>query len=768
MASFTLLPSAYSIARRSLIVSPKTIATRRPSARKEPCAITTRATSAWFPNRAISTDDTWQFVAPRSYNAARHCASGKRDNVKKLLVAAFAAAATCAAPAALADEGMWTYDNFPYDKVKAKYGVNIDLKWTDTVRFASVRLSSGCSASIVAKDGLVLTNHHCVRNCAQNLSTAKIDYVKEGFAAAKPEDEKLCPGMQAEVLGGIYDVTPRVTEAARGKTGQEFVKARDAEIATVEKEGCAGKETLYRCQVVTLYQGGQYKLYIFRKYSDVRLVFAPEQQMAFFGGDPDNFNFPRYDLDCSFVRLYENGKPVLTPDHLKWRVDPPKEGEPVFVSGNPGTTQRLLTAEQLETMRDVSQPDTLMLLSEVRGRLIRFGEESAENARISNEDLFSVENAFKAYHGQQEALVDPTLISAKHKADAALRAIVTKDRKMAAEIGDPWTDIAKAQVDRRALYQAYTYMEARAGILSSLFGYGRALVRAAQERPKPNGERLPEYTDSRLALLEKRVLDKEPVYPALEELKLEFWLTKLREHLTADSEGTRVFLGKNSPEALAMRLSTSKLADAGYRKKLWDGGLAAVEASDDPMIKYILATDAASRAIRKAYETRVAGPSDRAAEKIAKARFAIYGTSTYPDATFSPRISYGQVEGWTENGTPVKPFTYMGGLWDRATGQDPFALAPRWVNARDRVDPNVVFDFTTNNDIVGGNSGSPVIDADTRVIGAAFDGNIHSLGGNFGFDDSQNRCVAVSTAAITEALKNIYNQPALVADLMDQ
>ncbi len=684
------------------------------------------------------------------------------------LVAALAAAAVCAATAAAADEGMWTFDNFPSDKVKAKYGVDINLKWLDTVRFASVRLSSGCSASIVTKDGLVLTNHHCVRDCAQNLSTDKTDYVKDGFAAAKQEDEKLCPGMQAEVLGGIYDVTPRVTAAAQGKTGQDFVKARDAEIAAVEKEGCAGKESLYRCQVVTLYQGGQYKLYMFRKYSDVRLVFAPEQQMAFFGGDPDNFNFPRYDLDCSFVRLYENGKPVSTPDHLKWRVEPPKEGEPVFVSGNPGTTQRLLTAEQLETIRDVSQPDTLLLLAELRGRLIRFGEESAENARISNEDLFSVENAFKAYRGQQEALVDPALIAAKHQSDAALRAKVMKDKSLAAEIGDPWAETAKVQADRRALYEPYTYMESRAGILSSLFGYGRALVRAAQERPKPNGERLPEYTDSRLPLLEKRVLDNEPVYPGLEELKLEFWLTKLREHLTADSEGTKTFLGKESPEALAARLSKSKLADAAYRKQLWDGGLAAIGNSDDPMIRFVLATDAASRAIRKEYETRVTGPSDRAAEKIARARFAVYGTSTYPDATFSPRISYGRVEGWVENGTPVKPFTYLGGLWDRATGQDPFALAPRWVNARDRIDPGVVFNFTTNNDIVGGNSGSPVIDASAHVIGAAFDGNIHSLGGNFGFDDSQNRCVVVSTAAITEALSKIYNQPALVADLMGQ
>ncbi|HEX3808404.1 MAG TPA: S46 family peptidase [Rhizomicrobium sp.] len=685
--------------------------------------------------------------------------------MKKLAYLAALAAAAAFATVAYADEGMWTFDNFPSAAVKAKYGVNVDEAWLNKVQLSSVRLSSGCSASVVSDKGLVLTNHHCVRDCAQNLSSGKIDYVKDGFESAALSDEKLCPGMQAEILTGISDVTDRVTKAAAGKIGQDFVKARDGEIAAIEKEGCAGKEANFRCQVITLYQGGQYKLYTYRKYSDVRLVFAPEQQTAFFGGDPDNFNFPRYDLDCSFVRLYDNGAPISTPNHLQWSAAPPKAGDPVFISGNPGSTQRLLTAEQLETIRDVSLPDTLLLLSELRGRLIRFGEESPEHARISNEDLFGVENSFKAYRGQDEALVDPALIVAKRKADAELRARVMKNAKLKAEIGDPWTDTARVQADRRALYQPYTYMEARAGVFSDLFGYGRALVRAAQERSKPNSDRLPEYTDSRLALLEKRVLDDTPVYPELEQLTLEFWLTKLREHLTADAPGTKTFLGKDSPEALAARLSKSKLADAAYRKKLWDGGMAAIQASDDPMIQYVLATDAASRAIRTQYETRVTGPTDRAAEKIAKARFAIYGTGTYPDATFSLRLSYGKIEGWNENGTPIQPFTYFSGLWDRATGQDPFALAPRWVSAQGKVNPNTVFDFTSDNDIIGGNSGSPVIDAQAQVVGAVFDGNIHSLGGNFGFDDTQNRAVAVSTAAITEALQNVYGQQALVKEL---
>jgi hypothetical protein len=670
-----------------------------------------------------------------------------------------------AAQGTKADEGMWTFDNFPSATVKAKLGVTVDQAFLDHVRGAAVRLSSGCSASIVSAGGLVLTNHHCVRDCAQALSTPGNDYVASGFQVARREDEKLCPRMQAEVLAGISDVSARVTAAAAGKTGEDFVKARDAEIAAVEKEGCAGKEDKYRCQVVTLYQGGQYKLYTYRKYDDVRLVFAVEGQTAFFGGDPDNFNFPRYDLDCSFVRLYDGGKPAATPDHLTWSVDPPKDGEAIFVAGNPGSTQRLLTAEQLETLRDVNLPETLILFSELRGRLLRFTEESTEHARIANDLLFGIENSFKAYRGEEKALVDPALIVAKRKDDADLKARVAANPALAASTGDPWGDIAAAQVSLKALYFRYGFLESRGGFGSDLFRYARQLVRAAEEKAKPNGQRLPEYTDSRLALLSKTILDPEPVYPELEQLTLEFWLSKLRENLTADSDGTKLFLGKDSPETLSARLSQSRLADPAIRKALWDGGLAAIQASDDPMIKYVLATDTASRAVRTDYENRVTGPVDRATQKIAAARFAIYGTSIYPDATFSLRLAYGKVEGWTDNGVSVPPFTYFKGLWPRATGQFPFDLAPRWQNAEAKVDPGTVFDFVSDDDIIGGNSGSPAINAKGEVVGAIFDGNIESLGGAFGFDDRVNRAVSVSTAAITEALKNVYGDQALVAEL---
>jgi hypothetical protein len=691
-----------------------------------------------------------------------------REGISELLIGRLFAALlllTALAPAARADEGMWTFDNFPIAAVNKEYGTHIDQAWLDRVRLAAVRLSTGCSASLVTAQGLVLTNHHCVRDCAQQLSSAGSDFVKDGFQTARREDEKLCPGMVAEILSGISDVTGQITAATAGQTAQAFVRARDAAIAQTEKSACAGKEEQFRCQVITLYQGGQYRLYTYRKYTDVRLVFAPEGDTAFFGGDPDNFNFPRYDLDCSFVRLYESGKPAATPDHLIWSAAPPKEGQPTFVAGNPGSTQRLLTVAQLETLRDVNLPEILIQFSELRGRLVRFSESSAEHARIASDLLFGIENSFKAYRGEEKALVDPALIAAKRVQEADLRRKVASDPALATRIGDPWSDIEKAQARLKALYFPYGLMESRAGLGSDLFRFARALVRAAEERPKPNGERLREYTDSRLALLSKSLLDPQPVYPELEQLVLSFWLSKLRENLTADGAGTKTFLGKESPENLAARLATSKLGDPAVRKALWDGGLEAIKASEDPMIKFVLATDAASRAVRTQYENEVSGVVDGASQRIAQARFSILGTSVYPDATFSLRLSYGKVGGWSENGATVPAFTYLSGLYDRATGQYPFALTQKWLNAKAGLAPNTVFDFVTDNDIIGGNSGSPVIDAQGRILGAAFDGNIDSLGGAFGFDPRVNRTVSVSTAAITEALRTVYHADGLAKEL---
>ena len=671
-----------------------------------------------------------------------------------------------AAAPAFADEGMWTFDHFPIAKVEQAYGVKLDQKWLDRVQAASVRLTSGCSASLVSADGLVFSNHHCVVECAQSLSTDKTDYVKEGFAAATREDEKKCPGMQAEVLTGVTDVTDTVNKAVAGQTGQAFVKARNAATAALEDAACA-KDPGARCQVVSLYRGGQFKLYRYRKYSDVRLVFAPEFATAFFGGDPDNFNFPRFNLDISFVRLYEGGKPIKSPEHLIWQARAPKAGELTFVSGNPGGTDRMLTVAQLETQRDVALPISQLQRSELRGRLIRFGEEGPEAKRVVTDGLFGLENGYKVYFGRQFALNDRAIMDAKRAAEAELRAKVAADPRLAAEIGDPWAQIATAQTAYAETYVRYRMLEQLPGSLSELYGYARLLVRAAEERPKPSADRLAEYSDAKLPLLQKEILDESPIYPALDQLYLEFWLSKTREYLTADDPAVKLLLGKESPEAMAERLiKGSRLADVAVRKALWEGGLAAVQASDDPMIQLALRADPVARDVRHTWEATVTGPTDAAAGKIAAARFAAYGDAVYPDATFTLRLSYGKVAGWAWHGRTIAPFTTFSGLYDRATGAEPFQLAPRWIAAKDRLNPDTVFDFVTTNDITGGNSGSPVLNAKAEILGAAFDGNIHSLGGDYGYDGTVNRTVVVSTAAATEALQKVYGQQALVKELM--
>ena len=681
-------------------------------------------------------------------------------------VAALAAAVSMAALSAPvgASEGMWTFDNFPIAKVNAELGTHIDQAWLDHVMKNAVRLSTGCSASIVSGKALVLTNNHCVAGCTQNLSSTEHDYFTHGYAANSAAEERKCAGMQAEILTKISDVTDRVTAAGKGLTGEALVKARNAVTAQIEQQGCPDTATT-RCQVVDLYHGGQYKLYTYRKYSDVRLVFSPGVQTAFFGGDPDNFNFPRYDLDSAFVRLYENGKPVVTPDHLKWNDSTPKAGEAVFVAGNPGGTDRQLTMAQLDTQRRLTLPQTITQLSELRGRMIRFSEESAENKRIAQELLFGLENAYKVYWGRLKALDDPEF-AARLQADRSdLRQKVAGVKgKLPADFGDPWGTIQGVQDQIAAMVLPHSFVEGGPPG-SDLFDYARTLVRGAEERQKPSADRLPGFADPQLPLVEKELLDEKPVYASLEQQLLEFWLSKAREYLTADSPYTRLLLGKESPEGLSAALARSKLGDPAVRKALWDGGMAAITASDDPMIQYVLRIDPEARKLRTAWNEKVTGPTTEAAEKIAKARFAVYGDSIYPDATFTLRLSYGKIEGWTYNGDTVPPFTYFKGLYERATGNPPFDLDQRWVAAKGKLNPDTVFDISSSNDIIGGNSGSPLINAQGEVIGAIFDGNIHSLGGDYGYDPKLNRAVSVSAAAVNEALRKVYGATALADEL---
>jgi len=675
-------------------------------------------------------------------------------------IIAFAAVAALPVTAARADEGMWTIDGFPAAKMQADYGWAPDQAWLDKVRAAAVRLTGGCSASFVSGSGLILTNHHCVAGCLQDVSTAKLDYVDNGFTAATRANEKLCPGQQAEVVTAISDVTADVKGAIGGAVGLAAVKAKTAAIARIENAGCPDTK-ITRCQVVTLYGGGQYKLYTYHKYSDVRIVWAPEAKAPQFGGDPDNFNFPRYSLDASFLRAYENGQPVATPQHLTWAARPPVVGEATFVVGNPGSTQRLLTQDQLAFQKEVVAPINVTAFSELRGRLISAMQQSPAKARQGKEELDSVENSLKVYIGRVKAFNDPAFMGRLARAEAELRA---KSQGNAA-IGDPWSDISKATAAYRQLYLASRFTQPQ----GDLYSYAARLVRAAAERTKPNGERLPGYSDSALPLVEKQVLDPKPITPWLDQLELEWSLSKAREYLGADDNDTKLLLGKESPEALAHRLvSTTRLGDAAYRKALWTGGQAAIDASKDPMILYARRLDARYRQLQDQVDEYYSGPVTAAQAKLADARFAAYGDTLYPDATFTLRISYGKVAGWTERGQAVPPVTLLGGTYDRATGADPFDLPSKFVTAHSRIDPNTVYDFVTTNDIIGGNSGSPVIDKSGAVIGAAFDGNIHSLAGNYGYDGSNNRTVVVSTDAIEEALERIYPAPALVAELKGQ
>ncbi|MCC6539444.1 MAG: S46 family peptidase [Bryobacterales bacterium] len=669
-------------------------------------------------------------------------------------------------PAAVkADEGMWTFDAFPAARVAAQHGVKIDQAWLDRVQKAAVRLSVGCSSSLVSPNGLVLTNWHCLTACAQDLSTKTNNLAENGFVAATQAEERTCPNTQAEILLSIRDVTPRIRAALSGKPMAEVAKARTAEIARIEDEGCKA-DPKTKCEVVTLYQGGEYKLYTYRKYEDVRLVFEPEQGTGFFGGDPDNFNFPRFNLDSGFVRLYENGKPAVTPNYLPWSAEAPQENDVVFVAGNPGTTSRLFTVAQLGFQRDWRLPTRQLIRAELRGRLLAFSSLSAENKRQAQDIVFSVENSFKAQYGEQRALLEPAFFGVKVEEERKLREGLQAKPELAAKLGDPWADIEAAVAEQRNQFLAHDFLEERAGSVSSLYLMARQLVRAAEERSKPSAERLPGFSDSALPELERRLRENTPVFPGVERIGLELWLSKTREFLTVDDARVQRLLGKESPEGLAQRaIAGTRLADPKVRMALWTGGKAAVDASTDPLIVLARRAEPDSRAALLNWREKVEGPIALAQDRIAQARFALLGTSVYPDATFTLRLSYGTVKGWSHLGRTVPPFTSLGGAYERATGADPFILPKRWVAAEGKVDKTIRFNLSSTNDIVGGNSGSPLIDVRGRVVGAAFDGNIHSLGGAYGFDPELNRTVSVTTVAITEALNKIYGATRIADEL---
>ncbi len=659
---------------------------------------------------------------------------------------------------------MWTFNNFPSARVGAAYGFKPSAAFLDHVRKSAVRDAGGCSASFISPSGLVMTNHHCVVGCVGQLSTPQHDFVQSGFYAKQPEDEKACPDFELDQLSQISDVTGKIQSATAGKTGDAANKAQNAVEATLQQQACGTDKTL-RCDVVSLYHGGIYDLYRYKRYTDVRLVFAPEYNVAQFGGDPDNFNFPRYDFDIGVVRAYENGKPAATPDYLKWSMNGSKAGDLVFVAGNPGRTSRELTMSQLEYTRDVTFPQELPELAEYRGILEEFETRGAEQLREAHEVRFYVENSFKALLGEQRALNDPAFMAQKAVQERKLRAAVAAKPGLQRADGSAWDQIAKLQTLRQQLAPRYGAVTGFA-FSNGLLGNALALVEAAEERAKPNAQRLPEYTDQALIGLEQELTAPIPVYPDLEETTLGFVFTKTREVLGTGDSLVKRMLGTEAPDDLAHRLvSGTKLADPAVRKALFTGGGAAIAASDDPMIVYARSLDPDIRAIRKDYEARITAPSRAAAERIAKARFAIYGTSVDPDATFTLRMSYGAVQGFDQSGTPVAPYTTMSGLYDRATGAFPYALPESWLGAKPSLNLATPMNLVTTNDIIGGNSGSPLIDKNGEIVGLIFDGNIYSLGGDFGYDGARNRAVAVDSRALLEGLSKVYHADRIVSEI---
>jgi len=669
---------------------------------------------------------------------------------------------------ARADEGMWTFNNVPRSEIKRRYGFDVTDAWLKKVQLASVRFNNGGSGSFVSPDGLVLTNHHVASDTLAKLSTAEKDLSKDGFYARTREQELKTPDLELNVLASIEDVTDRVGSAVKaGASAAEAGAARRAQIAEIEKESLAA--TGLRSDVVTLYQGGQYNLYRYKKYTDVRLVFAPESDIAFFGGDPDNFNFPRYNLDMAIFRVYEDGKPVKSENYFKWSKAGAKEGDLVFVSGHPGSTARLNTVAHLEYLRDTGLPYTLKYLNRLRDSLNRYGAQGEEQTRRAKEQLLGIENALKAYTGQYQGLKERSLIDRKLKAEQALRQSVAADAKKQKEFGDAWDAIAKGRKELPTYFRELSLLENEAGFNSDLFDYARKLVRLAAESAKPNAERLPEYTDARRASLELSLYSPAPVYDDFEIFKLADSFAFMRDELGADHPVVKTVLAGKTPGARASELvGGTKLKDVAYRKRLAEGGEKAIRESKDPMIELAMAIDEQSRAVRKRYEADVQSNERAGYAKIARALFDVEGTRLYPDATFTLRLSYGAVKSYQENGKQIVPFTTFAGLYERAAKfnyKQPYQLPERWVQKKSALDLNTPFNLVSTNDIVGGNSGSPLFNKNGELVGLIFDGNIQSLVGNFVYDETQNRAVSVDVRAMIESLRKVYGASELADEL---
>jgi hypothetical protein len=663
-----------------------------------------------------------------------------------------------------ADEGMWTFDNPPIKRLQEKYHFTPTQEWLDHVRLSCVRFNDGGSGSFVSPHGLVLTNHHVARGQLQKSSTAEHDYIKGGFYAATREQEIKSPDLEVNVLVSMENVTERVQAAVKNaKTDQEEFAARKAVLADIERENT--QKTGLRSDIVTLYQGGEYWLYRYKKYTDVRIVFAPEDQIAFFGGDPDNFTYPRYDVDFALFRIYENGKPIENKDYLKWNSKGASENELVFVAGHPGSTQRLDTVAQLEFERDYFEPNLLKLIGHRLDAAKAYAALGEEQARQTSTRIFGLENSFKAFEGRHAGLLDKNVMAKKKSDEEEFKSKVISNPEWKQADGGAWDAIAEAMKKASARVKQSLFESTD----SQLAGIAATIVDYVMEIKKPDAERLEGYHDAQLDSLRFNLFSPAPIYPGFEIARMTASLEEALQELGPDDAFVKIVLhGRSQKEVATEIINGTKLADPQVRKKLVEGGESAVAASTDPMIVLERNLDPNRRAAIKWQEENVDSVLQQAGEKLGRARFAAYGKNTYPDATFTLRLSYGQVKGYPMNGTKAPYKTTLYGLYDRAQGFDfkgPFALPSRYVAGRDKLDLSTPLDFVSSNDITGGNSGSPVINRNAEIVGLIFDGNIESLVGDFVYSDETNRAVSVHTGVMTETLRKLYNAQGLADEL---
>ena len=667
------------------------------------------------------------------------------------------------APRAHADEGMWTLDNLPLAQLEQRYHFKPTAAWLENLQKSAVNFG-GASGAFVSPDGLVLTNQHVGRGQLQKLSTPAHNLVELGFYAHGRAEELPCPDLEVKVLESMESVTARVHAAvdSTAEPPRQAAQRREA-IAKIEQEGT--RDGL-KGEVVELYHGGQYWLHRYKIYHDVRMVCAPEEQAAFYGGDLDNFSYPRCDLDFTFFRVYENGQPIHNAHWIHWSRTGAKENDLVFVIGHPGRTGRQKTISQLEFERDHDLPLRNAMYEQRLAAYRKWAARGPEQARQVGDRIRGLENNLKRQRGFLALLRDPEFLGRKRAEEEALRARVEQNPALEASAGGAWDAIARAEAERAT--RARELLLADMTRVNRMVDMATGILRYTTEVEKPNGARLREYRDANLPSEKLQLLSPAPLYPEMEEMILAQTLQIARDSLGADDAFVKAALDGRTPAAVAhAAFAGTHLAGVAERQRLLEGGAKAVAASTDPLLAFAKRVDAPYRELRSWREDKLESVESAQGARIARARFALNGTHEYPDATGTLRLSYGRVAGYEQFTTEVPWKTTWFDLYGRAASFDdryPFTLTPRERAAEKRVDMATPLDFVSTDDIIGGNSGSPVVDRNGEYVGLVFDGNIQSFIWDYAYSDTQARCVSVDSRALLQALRVVYG----MSDLADE